>query len=148
MSFVIWGYSTSTKSLPLGRQRCQSCGRITHHEQMESDRQFELFFVPIFSLGRSSWVRCKACGFDSAAGGAVAETPSSGQAAPAAPAAGSSSGTKLLIAFLIIFFAAVALVLIASLLFGALMVFGFLYMIFAPLFYMLFAAISRGMGTG
>lgn len=147
MSFVIWGYSTTTKSLPLGKQRCQSCGRLTHHEQVEADRQFELFFVPIFSLGRTTWVRCNACGFESAATGGETPAAPPGQAAPAASApapAGSSQGTRLLLLFLLIFFAVVALVLVASLLFGAVVVFGFLYMIFAPLIYMFLRAMRIG----
>jgi hypothetical protein len=60
--FFLFGLSTKLRALPSQPATCQYCGVFSQHYLEERATRFTLFFIPVFTTGRSYQISCSNCG--------------------------------------------------------------------------------------
>lgn len=60
--FLLFGMNSFDRRSIVGPVRCQFCGREALQEVVEHGTRLSVFFIPVWTFGRSYRVTCAACG--------------------------------------------------------------------------------------
>lgn len=63
--FLLFGMNSLDRRSISGPVRCRFCGREALQEVVEHGTRLSVFFVPVWTFGRSRRITCAACGLQS-----------------------------------------------------------------------------------
>ena len=63
--FLLFGLNSADRRSIIGPVGCRFCGREALQEVTEHGTRLSVFFVPVWTFGRSRLVTCAACGTQS-----------------------------------------------------------------------------------
>jgi hypothetical protein len=62
--FILFGVKTINKSKGQRNEFCPNCKKETMHSIILRKKYFDLFFIPIFPIGRKKMInKCNLCGY-------------------------------------------------------------------------------------